>query len=103
MAAEAEKIVVSVEAKFKRQVDTFLEKRRRDISEVLGSVGKGDYDSIKMLGSGMKKMSEGFGMEALSQLGQALETAAALKDSGRIKTVAAELTDYLNRLSVEFV
>ncbi|MBF0608142.1 MAG: hypothetical protein SFH39_03080 [Candidatus Magnetobacterium sp. LHC-1] len=103
MTTEAEKIVVSVEAKFQKQVGTFLEKRRRDVSEVLGSIGKGDYDSIKMLGGGMKKMSEGFGMEALSQLGQALETAAALKDSGRIKTVVAELTDYLNRLSVEFV
>ncbi|MBF0537999.1 MAG: hypothetical protein HQL03_07070 [Nitrospirae bacterium] len=103
MAKEAEKIVVSVEAKFEKQVSTFLEKRRRDVSEVAASIGKGDYDSIKMLGGGLKKMAEGFGMEALSQLGQALETASALKDSGRIKTVVKELADYLNRLSVEFV
>ncbi|KJU83234.1 hypothetical protein MBAV_004569 [Candidatus Magnetobacterium bavaricum] len=103
MATETEKIVVSVEAKFKKQVNTFLEKRRRDVSEIAGGIGKGDYDSIKMLGAGLKKMSEGFGMEALSQFGQALETAGALKDSGRIKTVVKELTDYLERLSVEFV
>ncbi len=100
---EAEKIVVSVEAKFEKQLATYIEKRRRDVSEIAGSIGKGDYDSIKMLGGGIKKSADNFGIEALSQLRKALETAAAIKDSGKIKTVVDDLASFLNRLSIEYV
>ncbi|MBF0519166.1 MAG: hypothetical protein HQK92_05525 [Nitrospirae bacterium] len=95
------KIVVTVDPKFKDRMPKFLQSRQKDAKEMDESVKQGDYPSIKMQGGMIKKSSETFGLEDLKNLGQALETAANLKDSGKIKELIQEYSDYVSKLEIQ--
>ncbi|QWR77473.1 Hpt domain-containing protein [Candidatus Magnetomonas plexicatena] len=95
------KIVVTVDSKFKDRMPKFLQSRQKDAKEMEDSVKQGDYPSIKMQGGMIKKSSETFGLEDLKNLGQAIETAANLKDSGKIKELLQQYSDYVSKLEIQ--
>ncbi|MBF0464905.1 MAG: hypothetical protein HQK88_07140 [Nitrospirae bacterium] len=95
------KIVVTVDPKFKDRMPKFLQSRQKDAKEMDECVKQGDYPSIKMQGAMIKKSSETFGLEDLKNLGQALETAANLKDSGTIKELIQQYADYVSKLEIQ--
>ncbi|MEO5358074.1 MAG: hypothetical protein H7844_12360 [Nitrospirae bacterium YQR-1] len=95
------KIVVTVDPKHKDRIPKFLSSRQKDVKEMEDCVKQGDYPSIKMLGGMIKKSSDGIGLEDLKNLGQAIETAANLKDSGKIKELLIQYTDYVSKLDIQ--
>jgi HPt (histidine-containing phosphotransfer) domain-containing protein len=97
------KISVTVEAKHRDRATKFLEKRKSDVHEIKDNISKGDYPSIKMLGELIKKSAGTFGLEDLKNLGQSIETAANLKDSGKLKELTTKLGSYLESLDVTYV
>ncbi|MBF0565656.1 MAG: hypothetical protein HQK89_10470 [Nitrospirae bacterium] len=97
------KVSVSVESKHQERVEKFLTKRKSDVQEIADSISRAEYPSIKMMGELIKKSAGNFGMEDLKNLGQAIETAANIKDSGKLKELAVELGAYLESLEVKYV
>ncbi|MBF0319864.1 MAG: hypothetical protein HQL01_08705 [Nitrospirae bacterium] len=96
------KITVTVEAQYKDRVAKFLNSRKRDIAEMRDEVGKGQYPSVKMTGGMIKKAAEGIGLTKFQEMGEAIETAANLKDSGKVKILIEELADYLSRVEIVY-
>ncbi|MBF0457816.1 MAG: hypothetical protein HQK99_07975 [Nitrospirae bacterium] len=96
------KITVTVASQHQDRVAKFLKSRNRDVSEMKQDVERGDYPSIKMTGGMIKKAADGIGLTTFKEMGESLETAGNLKDSGRIKILIDELADYLSRVEIVY-
>ncbi|MEO5361983.1 MAG: hypothetical protein H7843_16360 [Nitrospirota bacterium] len=96
----SEKITVTVESQYKDRVAKFLNSRNRDVAEMRGEIAKGEYPSVKMTGGMIKKAAAAIGLTKFAEMGEAIETAANLKDSGKVKILIDELADYLSRVEI---
>ncbi|MBF0488695.1 hypothetical protein [Candidatus Magnetominusculus dajiuhuensis] len=94
------KITVTVEPQYKDRVAKFLNSRNRDVAEMKEEIGKGDYPSVKMTGGMIKKAAAAIGLTTFKEMGEAIETAANLKDSAKMKILIEELADYLARVEI---
>jgi HPt (histidine-containing phosphotransfer) domain-containing protein len=72
-------------------VGGFLQRRSAEIPLLRESVGKSDFDSVRMIGHKLKGNCAGFGFPAMGVLGAGLESAAMAKDP----EVALRLVDDL--------
>jgi len=59
-----------------------------------------DYETIRVLGHSMKGAGGGYGFEAITEIGAALEQAAKGKSSETIRRWIGELSAYLDRVEV---
>lgn len=96
-----EKTVLEVNFKLRDKADMFIKKKQRETSELKQDISQGDYPGVKMAGSSIHKNAERFGFAKIQEFGQAIESAAGLKDSGKLKEIIAEYSQYLN--SIELV
>jgi CheY-like chemotaxis protein len=81
-------------------VPWYLEKRRADLVALAVALQAGDYDAIRVLGHNMKGSGAGYGFDAITKIGAALEAAAKKKSDGPIGTEISALGDFLDRVEV---
>jgi CheY-like chemotaxis protein len=95
-------IVVSASPRIADLVPGFLRNRKRDVAAILGAVDRGDFATVAKLGHGMRGAGSNYGFQAITDIGAALEQAAAGADADAARRHAGELAAYLDRVEVAF-
>jgi signal transduction histidine kinase/DNA-binding response OmpR family regulator len=90
---------VEVEPWLQPVVGKYLENRRADIAKLRAALDSGDYSLIRLLGHQMAGTGGGYGFQAISDIGAALEESALASDAARMQAGIEKLDRYL--LSVE--
>ena len=83
-------------------VPGFLENRRRDVQTLGTALQESNLTQIQVIGHRMKGDGGGYGFDAISMMGEALEQAAAREDLSTIRRHTAELIDFLDRVIVVY-
>jgi HPt (histidine-containing phosphotransfer) domain-containing protein len=76
-------------------VPGFLENRRRDVQTLETALQQNNLAQIHIIGHRMKGDGGGYGFDAISVMGAALEEAAAREDRDAIRRHTAELINFL--------
>ena len=95
-------ITVYIDSGIEDIVPGFLENRRRDVHTLETALQHNDLKTIRVIGHRMKGDGGGYGFDAISVVGAALEQAAAREDRDAIRRHAAELIDFLARVTVVY-
>jgi HPt (histidine-containing phosphotransfer) domain-containing protein len=95
-------ITVYIDQGIEDIVPGFLENRRRDVQTLETALKHNDMKTIRVIGHRMKGDGGGYGFDAISVVGAALEQAAAREDRDGIRQSTAELMDFLARVTVVY-
>lgn len=95
-------ITVYLDPDLEEIVPGFLDNRRRDVQILTTCMENGQLDTIRLLGHRMKGDGGGYGFDAISTIGHALEQAALRRDLTTIRERTRELTDFLTRVRVVY-
>jgi len=87
--------LISLNPKFAGKVPAFLKSRRADIETMLGSLMKGDFETVKRLGHSMRGAGASFGFQRITDIGKAIEYAAEKGDLAEVTTYLTELSSHL--------
>ena len=96
----AEKTIVRVDPDIAELIPGFLKNRRKDIAAMLDAVQRGDFETVRLLGHSMKGAGGGYGFDAITEIGAALEQAAKERNGAEIRSRVNELARYLDRVEV---
>lgn len=94
-------IVVSASSRIADLVPGFLRNRKRDVAAILDAVDRGDFATVAKLGHGMRGAGSNYGFQAITDIGAALEQAAAQADADASRKRAVDLASYLDRVEIE--
>ena len=94
------KILVKVDPDLADLIPGFLENRRKDITAMQEALARDDFETVRVLGHSMKGAGGGYGFDAITDIGAALEEAA--KDNHHEKALrgVSDLAAYLDRVEV---
>ena len=95
-------ITVSIDPGLEEIVPGFLENRQRDVQALETALQQNNLAQIRMIGHRMKGDGGGYGFDAISSIGGALEQAAAREDRSAIRRHTDELIDFLARVTVVY-
>jgi histidine phosphotransfer protein HptB len=96
------KITLYIDPDLAEIVPGFLENRRRDVQFLKTALQHNDLRTIRVLGHRMKGDGGGYGFDTISEIGEALELAAAQQDRLTIERQTSKLDDFLTRLDVVY-
>ncbi|TAL08527.1 MAG: Hpt domain-containing protein [Nitrospirae bacterium] len=99
-ASNGEKILVRADPDLADLIPGFLANRLKDIATMQDALARGDFEAVRILGHSMKGAGGGYGFDAITEIGAALEQAAKGKDSGSIGKGLLDLFAYLDRVEV---
>jgi len=94
------KILVKADPDIADLIPGFLENRRQDIAVMLGALKQGDFETIRVLAHSMKGAGGGYGFDAITEIGSALEQAAKKHDDAEVLEQIDALSAFLNRIEV---
>jgi HPt (histidine-containing phosphotransfer) domain-containing protein len=94
------KILVTVDPDLADLIPGFLGNRRKDITAMQTALEQGDFETVRVLGHSMKGAGGGYGFDAITEIGAALELAAKSKNADAIRLRTADLAAYLDRVEV---
>jgi HPt (histidine-containing phosphotransfer) domain-containing protein len=97
-----ETMKISIDSDLEDLIPGFLENRQQDIQKLQAAMAAGDFETIRTLGHRMRGDGGGYGFHMISEIGQAIETAAQDKDTAEIVTRIDALTAYLERIEVVY-
>ena len=95
-------ITVYIDQGLEEIVPGFLDNRRRDVQTLETVLQESNLAQIHTIGHRMKGDGGGYGFDAISEMGAALEQAAAREDRTAIRRHIDELADFLVRLRVVY-
>jgi HPt (histidine-containing phosphotransfer) domain-containing protein len=95
-------ITVYIDQGLEEIVPGFLENRRRDVQTIETALQENNMAQIHTIGHRMHGDGGGYGLDAISMMGAALEQAAAREDRSAIQRHTAELIDFLARVTVVY-
>lgn len=98
----SDRIEVRVDPDLEDLVPGFLDNRRKDVSRLEALGAAGDFDGIKRIGHSMKGVGGGYGFDEITNIGAAVEAAAAGGDAAAVAAACARLRDYLERVDVVY-
>lgn len=94
---------VKVDIELTSVVPEFLESRKRECALIERLLDEGKFKEIESLGHRLKGTGGSYGFDAISDIGEALERAAALRDRGSIAQASRMLHRYIERVTVIYV
>ncbi len=93
-------IMVRIDPDLKELIPHYLENRIRDVGAISAALGNSDFESIRILGHGMKGSGEGYGFETITEIGRAIEAAAKEGNAEEIRRRGEELRCYVERVEI---
>ena len=96
------KILVRVDPDLSDLIPGFLGNRRKDITTMQAALERGDFETIRLLGHSMKGSGGGYGFDAVTDIGAALEQAAKDADREEMRRQIGELSTYLDQVEVTY-
>ncbi len=97
-----EGFIVHIDEDLEEIVPNFLKNREKDIRSIARSLDAGDFETIRLLGHGMKGSGAGYGFDGVSRMGEEIEAGAMEGNEGEIRRLVRELTTYLDRVEVVY-
>lgn len=94
----SDRIEVRIDPDLEDLVPGFLDNRRKDVDRIDALLDSGDYGELRIIGHSMKGAGGGYGFDAITDYGAAIEEAALREDAAAIRESAAALADYLARV-----
>lgn len=98
--SSSDRISVSVDRDLEQIIPIFLENRRQDVQTLRASMAGQDFETIGILGHRMKGDGGGYGFDAISEIGGAIELAVRRRDCTAIEQLTTQLANFLERLTV---
>lgn len=98
----SERIPIVVDPDLADLIPGFLDNRRRDVATLQVLAAAGGFAEIRRLGHSMKGAGGGYGFDAISDIGGAIEHAALAADAAGIVQQIERLADYLARIDLVF-
>ena len=95
-------IIVYLDPDLEEIIPGFLDNRRKDVQTLTTCMENGQLDTIRLLGHRMKGDGGGYGFNAISTIGHALEQAALRGDLTTIRERTMDLTNFLTRVRVVY-
>ncbi len=99
---QGEEIVVRVEALFEDMIPDYLEHRKAEILNIHIALEGEDFTSLRAIGHDIEGTGGAFGFKGMAQIGRSLRLAAAEGDHQGVQKLAEELSDYLDRVRVQY-
>ena len=99
---EGKKIVVTIDKDLEDLVPGYIENRYGDIKGIRAALASSDFDSIRVLGHSMKGSGGGYGFDAITDIGKAIEDAAKAGNSAAISDAVERLFRYLGQVEVVY-
>ena len=96
----SDKIIVRVDPVIEDIVPTFLQNMHENVESLSRALEQRDFETIRILGHGMKGAGGGYGFDAITEIGSTLEQAARDQNSGEVRRSMEELASYLHRVEV---
>ncbi len=97
-----EKCIVHIDEDLEEIVPNFLKNREKDIQSISRSLEAGDFETIRILGHGMKGSGSGYGFDGISRMGEEIEADAKEGNADAIGKRVRELSTYLDRVEVVY-
>ncbi|MGR8921704.1 MAG: Hpt domain-containing protein [Gammaproteobacteria bacterium] len=94
----SEKILVKVDPDLEDLIPGFLNNRRGDVDKLGALLASADFPGIRLIGHSMKGAGGGYGFDAITDFGAAIEEGALAEDDAAIRTAVDGLADYLSRV-----
>ena len=91
-------IMVEIDPEIADLVPGYLANRRRELTELEALLAAADWQRIAHIGHRLKGSGGGYGFDALTTQGIALEQAAVAADAAAIRQILITLDDYLARV-----
>ena len=101
-AANAGKIIIRVDPDLEDLIPGFLANRHKDIQSVGEALAQEDYAAIAKKGHTMKGVGGGYGFDAITDIGRAIEQAAKDQNPAQIRAALETLSDYLERIEIVY-
>ncbi len=93
-------ILVRANPKFADMIPVFLQNCRQNVIAMLDALGRGDFETVEILGHGMRGAGGSYGFQAITDIGAALEQAAESADTDVSRKWVGELSRYLDRVEI---
>ena len=86
--------------KFADLIPVFLQNCRQNVIAMLDALDRGDFETVEILGRGMRGAGGSYGFQAITDIGAALEQAAEGTDTDASRKWVGELSGYLDRVEI---
>ena len=93
-------ILVRANPKFADLIPVFLQNCRQNVIAMLDALDRGDFETVGILGHGMRGAGGSYGFQAITDIGAALEQAAESADTDASRKWVGELSRYLDRVEI---
>lgn len=93
-------ILVRAEPKFADLIPVFLQNCRKNVIAMLDALDRGDFETVEILGHGMRGAGGSYGFQPITDIGAALEQAAESADTDASRKWVGELSGYLDRVEI---
>lgn len=98
-----ETFTVEVDSEVQSIVPEFIENRKKDCRNIGLLLERDAFSEVRTLGHRMKGAGGSYGFDDISVLGEIIEEAAMGGDKQTITRAVLRLSDYLERVVVEYV
>ncbi len=78
-------------------IPLYLQNRRQDVTAMLDALERGDFEPVESLGHSMRGAGGMYGLDAITDIGAALEQAGESRDADASRKWVVELSDFLDR------
>jgi HPt (histidine-containing phosphotransfer) domain-containing protein len=102
MKKPTEKIIAHVDPDLRDLIPGYLKNRQKDIATIKKALEASDFAKIRVLGHSMRGSGGGYGFMLISKIGEGFEKAAKENDPDQIKNLLAELSDFLQRVTLVY-
>lgn len=99
---QAGKIVVHIERDLEELIPNYLANRRRDLVTIDEALLKGDLETVRVIGHGMKGSGGGYGFAMITEIGRRMEDAAKEGQVALIREEQARLSAFLEQVEVVY-
>jgi HPt (histidine-containing phosphotransfer) domain-containing protein len=83
-------------------VPSYLDKRRKEISQYRQALANQDFDSIRMLGHKLRGTGAGYGFAELTSIGAEIEKSALTRNVFDIIATVDKLARYIDCVELEY-
>ena len=103
MAGEpCQRIQVTIDEDLADLIPGFFENRKKEVRQVRQALEKGDFETVRKIGHSLKGVGGGYGFDAITDMGAALEIAAKNQNGAEIREHADKLSSYLGNIDIVY-
>lgn len=99
----AEPEIVEIDHDLEYLIPEYLDGRHKDVESIRAALADGDFETVRILGHNMKGTGGGYGFDAITTIGAAIQDAAVNGNADELEQLAGELADYLGRIEIRYV